>query len=79
MTKYCWRIEWNEPIYRCEAGGTGSNHRKSHIMNYAPFNPTSINGAVDHRELLSDLSFAELRELPASIQMGFDLTACGES
>ena len=48
-------------------------------MNYAPFKPTSINGAVDHRELLSDLSFAELRELPASIQMGFDLTACGES
>lgn len=31
---------------------------------------------TDAAELVSDLTFDELRELPASVQMGLDLTAC---
>ena len=31
---------------------------------------------TDASELVSDLTFDELRELPASVQMGLDLTAC---
>ena len=31
---------------------------------------------ADAAELVSELTFDELRELPASVQMGLDLTAC---
>ena len=32
-------------------------------------------GRIDQPELLSDLTFDELRELPMAVQMGLDVTA----